>query len=58
MDKLKKINTEEIKKDLSEMKVKITDKIHHVSEDAGKKIKSIKEKIGKVDESKESKETK
>ena len=55
MDKLKKINTEEIKKDLGEMKVKIADKIHHVSEDAGKKIKSIKEKIGKGDEPKESK---
>jgi len=52
MDKLKNINTEEIKKDLSVVKEKITEKIHHASEDASKKIKSMKEKISKADETK------
>lgn len=43
---------DKIKKDLGEMKNKITETIHHVSEDTNKAIKSLKEKIVKVDESK------
>ena len=52
MDKLKKINTEEIKKDLGEIKEKVTEKVHKFSEDSNNKFKSMKEKFGKADEAK------